>query len=117
YQVLAVPVDGSGRQRDNGRFGCFLRLLVVPVDIPEIRIRADVRESNQVQQVERRGRIIGDGSLVDFDGNADVSLGRHLAGSAHSLGGANEVLFGRGPAGALRDLLALPTGARSARMR
>ena len=88
-----MPVHGSGRQRDDRRLRRFLRMLVMPVNIAQVRVSTDIVQSHPVQQMKRRPRIVGDRALMDFNRNAYVQVSRRSTGAAQAISGHLEVLF------------------------
>src|SRR5205823_6067326 len=85
-------------------------------DVSQIGISAHAVHTDQVEQVQRGGRVVGDRALVHFDADFDADVGGKLTGLAQVLGGTQKILFGSGPTGPLGDLFALVAGARAGGM-
>src|SRR5207248_3157165 len=91
---FAVRLTANGQRLFAGRFGGLLWMLVLPVNVTQVGIGADALQANQVEQVQRGARIVGNRTLVHFDPDFDVQVGGELAGRAQALGGGDKILFG-----------------------
>ena len=88
----------------------------MPVDVPQVRIGADVLQPDQIEQMQRRSRIVSNRSLVDFDRYVHAHIRGHLSICAEHVGGHEKILLRSRTTRALRDLLAASIAARSIRM-
>src|SRR5258708_3057483 len=91
-------------------------MLVLPVDVAQVGIGADARQTHQVQEVQRGTRLVSDRALMHFDADLHVEISRELTSTAQVLSGRQKILFGCQSAGALGYLLALVPGPRAVGM-